>query len=75
MFVARDKNGELTLFFNKPKRFDSADCWMGTLFIPLKRNDQQFKDLTWKNEPQEVVLVGNNSINMKPLKVDSEETP
>ena len=67
MWVARDKDGTLNLWFNKPKR--AVNFWYGQQkqdgwktieeFIQNKHeiDGKQFSNLTWKDEPIEVMVV------------------
>ena len=67
MWVARDKDGTLNLWFNKPKR--AVNFWHGQQkqdgwkaieeFIQNKHeiDGKQFSKLTWKDEPIEVMVV------------------
>lgn len=65
MWIARDEGGVLALYRTKPKRihfnwfdryiFRKKDCWRGTLLGYLDNNE--FSDLSWKDEPIEVELV------------------
>ena len=65
LWIARDSNGELHLFGEKPERtvwregtsselecFDSDD---GYLFY-YSDNDKDFPEVTWENSPQQVEL-------------------
>ena len=66
MWVARDKDGTLNLWFNKPKRAvnfwycqQKQDGWKGTEeFIQNKHeiDGKQFPKLTWDDEPIEVKI-------------------
>lgn len=65
-YVARDKDGTLNLWFNKPKRAvnfwycqQKQDGWKATEeFIQNKHEieGKQFPKLTWKDEPIEVMV-------------------
>lgn len=59
MFVARDKSGNLCLFpFLKPTRL--GDKWhqgSGLHSCVISNNFSEFKDLTWEDEPVEVMLI------------------
>ena len=67
MWVARDKDGTLNLWFNKPKR--AVNFWYGQQkqdgwkaieeFIQNKHeiDGKQFPKLTWDDEPIEVMVV------------------
>ena len=66
MWIARDKDGTLNLWFNKPKR--AVNFWYGQQkqdgwkaieeFIQNKHeiDGKQFPKLTWKDEPIEVMV-------------------
>lgn len=66
MWVARDKDGTLNLWFNKPKRAvnfwygqQKRDGWKATEeFIQNKHEieGKQFPKLTWNDEPIEVMV-------------------
>ena len=65
-YVARDKDGTLNLWFNKPKRAvnfwycqQKQDDWKATEeFIQNKHeiDGKQFPKLTWNDEPIEVMV-------------------
>ena len=67
MWVAKDKDGTLNLWFNKPKR--AVNFWYGQQkqdgwkvieeFIQNKYeiDGKQFPKLTWEDEPIEVLVV------------------
>lgn len=69
MWVARDKDGTLNLWFNKPKRAvnfwygqQKQDGWKETEeFIQNKHeiDGKQFSKLTWDDEPIEVYIYSN----------------
>lgn len=59
MWVARDKDGELILFYNKPFRLE-YDRWATTWINWMKLDSKLFPDLTWDDEPIEVELVRKN---------------
>lgn len=54
-WVARDKEGDLYVFRERPER--TKDAWYGTavLFI-CERNNPYFPSLRWEDEPIEVEL-------------------
>ena len=57
-YVARDKNGSLWLYIDKPFRRDTY-FYGYTLSINFKKiglNKDDFKDLKWEDEPVEVYL-------------------
>lgn len=59
MWAARNKNGDLKLFYNKPFRFDD-DKWITTWINWMEIDSTLFPDLTWDDEPIEVELVRKN---------------
>ena len=54
LWVARDKNGFLFAYEDKPTRFDIRKEWLGSFFSSMKNS--YFPNLTWKDEPIEVEL-------------------
>ena len=54
LWVARDKNGFLFAYEDKPKRCDNQKEWLGCFFSSMKNS--YFPNLTWKDEPIEVEL-------------------
>ena len=58
MWVARDKNGELWIYRNKPFRYmmKMAFASRGNNDIYLRLDESMFKSVKWKNSPQEVEL-------------------
>ena len=65
MWVARDKDGQLTLFSDKPHRCMEVglknESWdivaMNAFTDMMVLNSDVFPDLTWEDEPIEVELV------------------
>lgn len=66
-YIARDKSGELVLWFGKPKRASSAELWYsynGITWITDRVSDfhlynlnpKDFDNLKWEDEPVEVFL-------------------
>jgi hypothetical protein len=60
-YVARDKDGTLRFCYHKPKRENEIEqTWWGSCDADFDIwNDtleEQFKDLTWEDEPVEVIL-------------------
>lgn len=53
LFVARDKNGFLFAYEDKPKRCDNKKEWFAGKFLSSMENSF-FPDLTWEDEPLEV---------------------
>lgn len=55
LWVARDGNGKLYLYNEKPKYYNNLEVWFaGRICAKLYNNI--FHDLTWKDEPIEVEL-------------------
>ena len=54
LWVARDKNGFLFAYEDKPTRFDIRKEWLGSFFSSMKNS--YCPNLTWKDEPIEVEL-------------------
>ena len=57
LWVARDKNGELSLVNEKPVLSVSKKCWLTSgeadcIFL----DDKMFPEVTFENSPQEVEL-------------------
>lgn len=53
-WVARDKNGFLFAYEDKPTRSDNKKEWFGWFLFSMKNS--YFPNLTWKDEPIEVEL-------------------
>lgn len=69
MWIARNKDGVLKLFLNKPVRFEdgwlSADWERINSRISVESNmifidESLFSELKWENEPLEVTLMPKN---------------
>lgn len=54
LWVARDKNGFLFVYEDKPTRCDNQKEWIGRFFSSMKNS--YFTNLTWEDEPIEVEL-------------------
>ena len=54
LWVARDKNGFLFAYEDKPTRWDIRKEWLGLFFCSMKNS--YFHNLTWEDEPIEVEL-------------------
>ena len=54
LWVARDKNGFLFAYEDKPKRCDNQKEWIWRFLFSMKNSF--FPELTWKDEPIEVEL-------------------
>lgn len=66
MWIARDKDGSLTLFSEKPIRIDNNDdMWLSFVWHPenvhtckrMQLNSSKFSNLTWEDEPLECNLI------------------
>lgn len=57
MFIARDKNNELFLFSELPRR--GNECWWDKSGVDgtyLKLNSSLFPEVTWETEPLSVSI-------------------
>ena len=54
LWVARDINGYLFAYEDKPKRCDNQKEWIGRFFSSMKNS--YFPDLKWEDEPIEIEL-------------------
>ena len=55
IWVARDGNGELYLYNEKPEYYNNLEVWF-VGGICSKLNNNFFQNLTWKDDPLEVEL-------------------
>lgn len=55
LWVARDNNGELYLYNEKPEYYNDSKVWFAC-GICAKLDNNLFPDLTWEDEPLEVEL-------------------
>lgn len=58
MYLARDKDNDLYLFYQRPKR--GNECWWAESAIDgsyLKLDKSLYPQVTWDSEPLEVTLV------------------
>ena len=66
MWVARDKNGNLSLFNERPERY--FNVWMQRYSIEVSIGDLNptlFPDLRWEDEPLEVELRADDKHDIK----------
>ena len=56
MWIARDKNGLLLLFYDFPKRHINVDTWHRPInsIVLYSEDYQQYNSLKWEDEPIEV---------------------
>ena len=54
LWVARDKNGFLFVYEDKPTRCDNQKEWIGRFLCSMKNS--YFPELKWEDEPIEVEL-------------------
>ena len=54
LWVARDKNGFLFAYEDKPTRRDNQREWLGRFLTSMKNS--YFPNLTWEDEPIEIEL-------------------
>ena len=65
MWIARDKNGELILFRDYPKRninMNSYDRLVNSIVL-YDDDYPQYKTLSWEDEPIEVELIETSTLN------------
>lgn len=78
MWVARDKDGCLSLFWDKPVRDEQTEQWLlsdnSTEVNYLREEDCQFK-ITWEDEPIEVLILPMSSNVFISTKSLLESTP
>lgn len=55
LWVARDKNGELYLYNEKPERYNDSGVWCAC-GICSKSDNNLFPGLTWEDDPIEVEI-------------------
>lgn len=56
MYIARDKNGSLWLYSEKPHRV-ILDVWWSESENSMQINSEEFPQLKWNDEPIEVKLI------------------
>ena len=54
LWVARDINGYLFAYEDKPKRCDNQREWFGRFLSPMENSF--FPNLTWEEEPIEIII-------------------
>jgi hypothetical protein len=55
-WAARDDNGKLYIYSDKPERYNKGRRWVqGYAFLPL--SSDLFPDLTWESEPEPVEII------------------
>jgi len=62
MYLARDKNNDLYLFYGKPRR--GRECWWAEEGVDgtyLKIEKSLYPEVTWDSEPLEVSLTVKSS--------------
>ena len=65
MWIARDKNGELILFRDYPKRninMNNYDRLVNSIVL-YDDDYPQYKTLSWEDEPIEVELIETSTLN------------
>ncbi len=53
LWLARDKDGELYLYFNRPERGETV--WVAESGY-MRIDDNLFPNLTWGDEPKEITI-------------------
>lgn len=57
LWVARDKDGELCLYYGKEPERNGDSFWYGNVPFPedyIKLNSDLFPQVTWENSPKKV---------------------
>lgn len=54
LYVARDRDGSLFLYGEKPERDMESGTWIG---IFIKIDDNLYDYITWEDEPQRVSII------------------
>lgn len=57
MYVARDRNGSLWLYSEKPHREEESELWYSDKLNIMALNSEEFPQLKWEDEPIEVKLI------------------
>lgn len=57
MYVARDRNGTLWLYREKPWREEDCGLWFSDSTNIMQINSEEFPQLKWEDEPIEVKLI------------------
>lgn len=57
MYVARDKNGTLWLYREKPWRNEEFGMWFLDISKNMQINSEEFPQLKWEDEPKKVKLI------------------
>lgn len=60
MYVARDKNGTLWLYSEKPWREEDCGLWFSDSTNIMQINSEEFPQLKWEDEPIEVKLINQS---------------
>lgn len=59
LWIARDKDRELCLFYGKKPEINGDSFWYGNLPYPtkyIKLDENLFPEVTWENSPMKVEL-------------------
>lgn len=60
MYVARDKNGSLWLYSEKPHRDEEFCMWFSGSTNNMQINREEFPELKWEDEPKKVKLINQS---------------
>ena len=60
MYVARDKDGTLWLYTEKPRREEESGLWFLDINKNMQINSEEFPQLKWEDEPIEVKLINQS---------------
>lgn len=53
LYIARNKNKHIYLYFLKPKKLENKDCFC-SLWGSIHMNKKAFPNVTWENSPKKV---------------------
>lgn len=70
MYVARDKNGRIFVYENKPRRYGNIWVNVGGSYIPIGKD--MFPNLKWEDEPLKVVLTEQKEIRQSQQLIEDE---
>jgi hypothetical protein len=57
--VARDKNGDIYMFNNNPKRVNDEEIFLNSTYDGLctELDSSLFPEITWENSPKKIKLI------------------
>lgn len=57
MYVARDKDGSLWLYSEKPNREEDSGVWFSESLNSMEIGSEEFPQLKWGDDPKKVKLI------------------